>query len=71
MVGSVLRGRRLSAFTLGNVSPGRTYHFRLDTVTEPHSSNPNAVASEGSAEVSAVTTMVPPDVVFDVTGHFE
>jgi hypothetical protein len=59
-LGGTTADKAVSAFTLGNLSPGRTYYFTLDTVTEPHSNNPNAVASERSTEVSAVTASVPP-----------
>jgi Leucine-rich repeat (LRR) protein len=59
-LGGTTTDKTRSAFGMGNLGPGRTYYFRLDTVTEPHSNNPNAVASERSAEVSAVTGTVPP-----------
>jgi hypothetical protein len=59
-LGGTTVDKTASAFRMGNLSPGTTYYFRLDTVTDPHSNNPNAVASERSAEVSAVMTSVPP-----------
>jgi Leucine-rich repeat (LRR) protein len=59
-LGGTTVDKTVSAFTLGNLDPGRTYCLTLDTVTEPHSNNPNAVASERSTEVSAMTGMVPP-----------
>jgi Leucine-rich repeat (LRR) protein len=59
-LGGTTVDKTVSAFTLGNLSQGRTYYFTVDTVTEPHANNPNAVASERSAEVSAVTGTVPP-----------
>jgi hypothetical protein len=42
---------------VSGLSPGTTYHFALDTVTEPHANNPNAVVSERTAELSATTTV--------------
>jgi len=59
-LGGTTADKTASAFVMGNLGPGRDYFFTLDAVTEPHSNNPNAVASERGAEVSAVTTAVPP-----------
>jgi Leucine-rich repeat (LRR) protein len=59
-LGGTTADKTVSAFVMGNLGPGRDYFFTLDAVTEPHSNNPNAVASERGAEVSAVTTAVPP-----------
>ncbi len=43
------------AFSVSGLSPGTTYYFTLDTVTEPHADNQNTVVSERTAEVSATT----------------
>jgi len=43
------------AFSVSGLSPGTTYYFALDTVTEPHVNNQNTVVSERSAEVTATT----------------
>ncbi len=59
ILGGTTADKKVSGFTIGNLSPGTTYYLALDTVTEPHSNNPNAVASERSAEVWTVTTAVP------------
>ena len=59
-LGGTTADKTVSALVMGNLGPGRNYYFTLDALTEPHSNNPNAVASERSAEVSAVTTEMPP-----------
>jgi Leucine-rich repeat (LRR) protein len=50
----------VSASTVGGLSPGTTYYFALDTVTEPNPVNPNTVFSDRSAEVSATTPAAGP-----------
>ncbi len=47
--------KTVSASSVTGLSPGTTYHFALDTVTEPHSNNQNTVVSERTAEVTATT----------------
>ncbi len=49
----------MSASSVIGLSPGTTYHFALDTVTEPHSNNQNTVVSERTAEVMATTAAGP------------
>jgi Leucine-rich repeat (LRR) protein len=44
-----------AAFGVGGLSPGTTYYFALDTVTEPHANNQNTVVSERTGEVTATT----------------
>jgi Leucine-rich repeat (LRR) protein len=41
--------------------PETTYHFVVETLTQPHASNPHLVVSEPSAVVSASTATVPDD----------
>jgi Leucine-rich repeat (LRR) protein len=48
-------GKSVTASPVSGLSPGTTYYFALDTVTEPHPQNPNTVVSDLSAEVSATT----------------
>jgi Leucine-rich repeat (LRR) protein len=45
----------VSASSVSGLSPGTTYHFALDTVTEPHAHNHSTVVSERTAEVTATT----------------
>jgi hypothetical protein len=59
-LGGMTADKTVSTFTMGNLGPGRSYFFSVDAVTEQHSNNPNAVAGGRSAEVSAMTTAVPP-----------
>ena len=47
--------KTVSASTVSGLSPGTTYHFALDTVTEPHAENQNTVVSERTGEVTAAT----------------
>jgi Leucine-rich repeat (LRR) protein len=54
-LGGTTADKAVSAATVSGLSPGTTYHFALDTVTEPHASNQNTVVSERSVEVSATT----------------
>jgi len=44
-----------AAFNVTGLSPGTTYYFALDTVTEPHAENQNTVVSERTAAVTATT----------------
>jgi Leucine-rich repeat (LRR) protein len=44
-----------SSLTVTGLSPSTTYHFVVQTVTDPHISNQNTVTSELSTEVSAST----------------
>jgi hypothetical protein len=48
----------LSATATG-LSPDTTYYFVVESVTDPHSGNPNTVVSEPSLEVSARTQALP------------
>jgi hypothetical protein len=48
--------KAVSASTVSDLSPGTTYFFALDTVTDPHADNQNTVTSRRTSEVSAATT---------------
>jgi Leucine-rich repeat (LRR) protein len=45
-----------SGSAVSGLSPGTTYYFALDTVTEPHTNNQNTVVSARTAEVAATAT---------------
>jgi Leucine-rich repeat (LRR) protein len=47
--------KAIGAFGVSGLSPGTTYYFALDTVTEPHANNQNTVVSERTGEVMATT----------------
>jgi hypothetical protein len=53
--------KTVSALTLGGFSPGTTYYFAFDTVTEPHANNQNRLVSERTPGVSAATLPGGPD----------
>jgi hypothetical protein len=54
-LGGTTADKAMSTSPVSGLSPGTTYYFTLDTVTEPHASNQNAVVSGRTAEVSATT----------------
>jgi Leucine-rich repeat (LRR) protein len=54
--GGATADKAASAAVVGGLSPGTTYFFSLETVTEPHANNRNTVVSE-RVEVSAATAL--------------
>jgi Leucine-rich repeat (LRR) protein len=54
-LGGTTANKAVSASAVSGLSPGTTYYFALDTLTEPHANNQNTVVSERSAAVSAKT----------------
>ena len=54
-LGGTTADKTVSASAVGGLSPGTTYYFALDTLTEPHANNQNTVVSERTAEVPATT----------------
>jgi Leucine-rich repeat (LRR) protein len=53
--GGATADKAASTAAVGGLSPGTTYYFSLDTVTEPHADNRETVVSGRSVEVSAAT----------------
>jgi Leucine-rich repeat (LRR) protein len=54
-LGGTTANKAVSASAVSGLSPGTTYYFALDTLSEPHANNQNTVLSERTAEVSATT----------------
>lgn len=50
------QGKLATELTVTGLVPGTTYHFAVETRTEPHDSNQNAVVSVRSAVASLATT---------------
>jgi Leucine-rich repeat (LRR) protein len=48
--------KSVSTSTVSGLSPATSYYFSIDTVTNPHPSNPNTVVSARGADVPATTT---------------
>ena len=53
--GGTTADKAVSGSVVGGLSPGTTYYFSLDALTEPHANNRNTVVSDRGAEVSATT----------------
>jgi Leucine-rich repeat (LRR) protein len=45
----------ITSSTITGLTPGTTYSFAIEAVTQPHADNPNLVVSERSAAVTAIT----------------